>query len=136
MLIVDSSRELCESWSSALEVSGYSVLYACDISDGIRLVREGGIDLILLDPGEVSERIDEFVSSLGRLPDAPPFVLLSTSPTAPLISANIGAAGFLPKPCSRDEIVETVARFAAAPIQAVLEDEPTQPHREVFRFGL
>lgn len=135
VLVVQADPKLCRRWSSALEHSGYTVLVAQRLTDGVHRVREGGIDLIFLDPGENPKGLDYFVLALSRLPDPPPFVLISSSPKAPQISAQIGAAGFLPKPCTGDDIVELASRFASSPVQEpIIDDEPTQPRREIFRI--
>lgn len=125
---------LCRRWSSALEGSGHSVLVAQRITDGIHRVREGGVDLIFLDPGDGAKGLEYFVIALGRLPDPPPFVLISSSPTALHTSAQFGAATFLPKPCTGEDIAELAARFIAAPVQApTMDDEPTKPRVDIFR---
>lgn len=135
-MVVEADPKLCRRWSSALELTGYTVLVAQRLTDGVHRVREGGIDLIFLDPGDGPKGLEYFVVALGRLPDPPPFVLISSSPKAPEISAQVGAAAFLPKPCTGDDIVDLASRFAAMPIQehALVDDEPTSPRRELFRL--
>lgn len=118
-----------------LESSGHSVLVAQRTTDGIYRVREGGIDLILLDPGDGYGQLDQFLLALGRLPDPPPFVLLSSSPRAPEISAHVGAAAFLPMPCTEEDILDIAARFAMVPVHQHLgDDEPTEPRGDMFRI--
>ena len=62
-----------------------------------------------------------------RLPDAPPFLLISASPEAPQVSARLGAAGFLTKPCYLEELDDALDRIV--PFRAIgrLEDAPTAP---------
>lgn len=135
VLVVEADPKLCRRWSSALELTGHTVLVAQRLTDGIHRVREGGIDLIFLDPGDGPKGLEYFVVALSRLPDPPPFVLISSSPKAPEISAQVGAAAFLPKPCTGDDIVDLASRFAAMPIQEhTIDDEPTSPRRELFRL--
>jgi len=69
---------------------------------------EGGIDVIVVD-AEPAVAI-ELSRSLHALPDPPPVVLVSSSPSAPEISAHIGAAAFLPKPFDVAELVAIIAR--------------------------
>ena len=135
VLVVEADPKLCRRWSSALELTGHTVLVAQRLTDGVNRVREGGIDLIFLDPGDGPKGLEYFVIALSRLPDPPPFVLISSSPKAPEISAQVGAAAFLPKPCTGDDIVDLASRFAAMPIhEGTLDDEPTEPRRELFRL--
>lgn len=110
-----------------MESSGHTVICAYAIDDGIRRVREGGIDVILVDHGDTDSRLTSFVNEIDRLPDPPPFVLISKSPRAPEISAHLGAAAFLPKPCLTDEILAVLERFHAIPVRRFLDDEPTEP---------
>ncbi len=118
------------------------MLVAQRITDAIHRVREGGIDLVFLDPGEGPKGLEYFVVALGRLPDPPPFVLISSSPKAPHTSAHVGAATFLPKPCTGDDIVELAGRFAAIPVreptipsqEPTIDDEPTEPRHELVRI--
>ena len=98
------------------------------VAEGIQRVREGGIDVILLDHWDSHAGLADFVKELNRLPDPPPFVLISDSPRAPEISAHVGAAAFLPKPCSSEDIVAVARRFSSIPVaKAEFEDESTQP---------
>jgi CheY-like chemotaxis protein len=133
VLIIEVDPQLCRRWSRALESSGHTVLAAQGTSDGIYRVREGGIDLILLDPGDGYGQLDQFLAALGRLPDPPPFVLISSSPRAPEISAHVGAAAFLPKPCMEEDIVEVAERFAFLPAHDI-DDEPTEPRGDMMRL--
>lgn len=113
MLVVQGDLKLCEEWCVAIETSGHAVICAYAIEDGIRRVREGGIDVILVDRNDSDGGLTEFVTEIDRLPDPPPFVLISESPLAPEISAHLGAAAFLPKPCPPEEIVGIIDRFGA-----------------------
>jgi two-component system NtrC family response regulator len=135
VLVVEADPKLCRRWSSALELTGHTVLVAQRLTDGIHRVREGGIDLIFLDPGDGPKGLEYFVVALSRLPDPPPFILISSSPKAPEISAQVGAAAFLPKPCTGDDIVDLASRHASAPLrEPAHDDEPTEPRRDIFRI--
>jgi two-component system, NtrC family, response regulator len=135
VLVVEADPKLCRRWSSALELTGHTVLVAQRLTDGVHRVREGGIDLIFLDPGDGPKGLEYFVVALSRLPDPPPFILISSSPKAPEISAQVGAAAFLPKPCTGDDIVDLASRHASVPLhESALDDEPTEPRREIFRI--
>jgi DNA-binding response OmpR family regulator len=59
-------------------------------------------------------------------------VSISGSPAAPEISARIGAATFLPKPCEPSEVVTAVNCLLGRlrPVRA-LDDEPTGPTRQL-----
>jgi CheY-like chemotaxis protein len=112
VLIVQSDPELNYHWRAALESSGHAVLAARGAPDGIDRVREGGIDLVVFDCPADREDLTRFVAALERLPDAPPFVLVSSNPAVPKISAQLGAAAFLPKPCTPTELGSVCLRLA------------------------
>lgn len=118
VLIVQPDPEVGDGWSLAVEACGHAVLKASATADGLERVREGGIDLIVVDGAAAAETsLAAFVAELDRLPDAPPFVLISSSPRAPEISARLGAAAFLPKPCTQDDLGGVVARLATGTVR-------------------
>jgi DNA-binding response OmpR family regulator len=131
VLIVQSDPTLNDGWTLTLEASGHTVLAARATTDGIERVREGGIDVIVVDTEDGGDSLTEFVAELDRLPDAPPFVLVSASPQVPQISARLGAAGFLPKPCDGAEVEQLVKRLIPR-VSHDVDDEPTQPHGREF----
>lgn len=121
-----------DGWALALEASGHTVLAAVAMDDGISHLRDGGIDIVVIDAVDGTGNLPDLVAALERLPDAPPFVLLSASPAAPEISAHLGAAAFLARPCTADEMGEVVrrlSRFRGVPLpHPQFDDEPTRPH--------
>jgi hypothetical protein len=47
------------------------------------------------------------------------------------VSALVGAAGFLPKPCSSEDLVDIVARVASAAVRPPpFEEETTSPRNK------
>lgn len=130
ILLVQRDSMLDEAWAEALAQGGHAVLSVRSIADGIARTREGGLDVVVLDSDGDTLAVRELVAELERLPDAPPFVLVSGSPDAPELSAQVGAAGFLPKPCAAEDIVEVVARVASATVRhPAFDDETTSPRR-------
>jgi DNA-binding response OmpR family regulator len=127
VLIIQSDPALNDVWALGLEASGHTVLAATATADGINRVREGGIDVIVVDSQGGERDLTQFVAELDRLPDSPPFVLVSDSPGAPEVSARVGAAAFLPKPCDEDELAAVVRRISSTRVSGYIEDEPTQP---------
>jgi CheY-like chemotaxis protein len=131
ILVVESDQETAELWSNALGAAGHSVLAASAMRDALLLIREGGIDVVVIDAYDPRAGIIELARGIEALPDAPPIVLVSGSPDAPEISARIGVATFLPKPCEPAELVSAVGRLLGEirPVRA-FEDEPTGPSRQ------
>ncbi len=130
ILLVEADPETCGRWSADLGIAGHAVLTATAMRDALMTIREGGIDVVVIDAYDPSVGVIELAAALERLPDTPPLVLISGSPAAPEISARICAAHFLTKPCEPDELVDVVARLLDhhRPV-VVLDDEPTGPLR-------
>lgn len=135
VLVVQADSALNQDWCAAVESDGHTVISAQGVVEGIRRVREGGIDVILVDHWDSHAGLVDFVGELNRLPDPPPFVLISDSPRAPEISARLGAAVFLPKPCDSEDIIAVARRFGSVrtPSQE-FEDEMTRP--QILRIDL
>jgi DNA-binding response OmpR family regulator len=125
VLMIQADAALRQQWTAELESHGLVVLAAWAARDGILRVREGGVDVIVIDTSP--EGLSEFVAELVKLPDAPPFVMASGSPAAPEISARLGAAAFVPRPCNAADVsavILQIVRYAAS-----ADDEPTNPRR-------
>jgi DNA-binding NtrC family response regulator len=131
ILLVESDPDTCEEWSAALASVGHTVHAAGAMREALPLIREGGIDVVVIDTYDPRAGVVELARSIEALPDAPPVILVSGSPDAPEISARIGAATFLAKPCEPTEVVAAVARLLGElrPVRA-FEDEPTGPSRQ------
>lgn len=110
-----------------LEASGHTVVAVTRTYEGVDQVREGGIDIVIVDSLEWGTELETMVAAMERLPDSPPLVLVSSSPDAPEVSARIGAAAFLPKPCTPEDLHEAVHRFSGIPARDMVDDEPTRP---------
>ena len=110
--------------------AGHSVLAATAMREALPVIRDGGIDVVVIDAYDPRAGVIELARAIDALPDAPPIILVSGSPDAPEISARIGAAAFLPKPCEASELVTAIARLVGQlrPVR-IVEDEPTGPVR-------
>ncbi len=130
ILLVEADPMIADQWSTAISAAGHSVLSASVMREALPLIREGGIDAVVIDAFDPRHGVMELARSIEALPDAPPIILVSSSPAAPEMSARIGAAAFLPKPCETAELVAVVNRLLGAlrPVRS-FEDEPTGPTR-------
>jgi DNA-binding response OmpR family regulator len=128
ILLVEADVAISDEWAAAISASGHSVITASGTREALRLVREGGIDVVVVDVYDPRAGIVELARAMDALPDAPPLLLISGSPAAPGISARIGAALFLPKPCEPCEVVTAVGQLLrrSRPVW-IIEDEPTNP---------
>jgi len=130
VLLVEADVATSDEWAAAITAAGHSVLTASGTRDALAQVREGGIDVVVIDVYDLRAGVAELARGMEALPDAPPIILISGSPAAPELSARIGAAIFLPKPCEPGELVDAVTRVMSSlrPVR-VPDDEPTGPNR-------
>lgn len=118
---------------------------AADGVDGLTVVQQTSPDVVLTDAR--MPRMDgvEFITRLTRLPEAPPVIMLTTFDDDTLVRAALdaGAAGFLMKDASVDELVRAimavvdgglvidprVARLAMRrkSLDAIVDPAPTAP---------
>jgi DNA-binding response OmpR family regulator len=132
ILVVQADPKTRDVWAAAVIYAGHAVLEAEAMRDALPLVREGGIDVVVIDADDHVDRVVDVARSIEALPDGPPIVLVSGSPDAPEISVRIRAAAFIAKPCDPSEIVAAIERLFGhtRPVQ-VFEDEPTGPTRQL-----
>ncbi|HEY0194849.1 MAG TPA: response regulator [Kofleriaceae bacterium] len=133
ILLVEADVSTSAEWEAALAGAGHEVITASGMREALQLVREGGIDIVVIDCYDPRAGVVELARGMEALPDSPSIVLISGSPAAPEISARIGAATFLPKPCEASEVVTAVDRLLGRlrPVR-FLDDEPTGPTRQAF----
>ncbi len=132
ILLVESDPETSGVWSEALAAAGHSVLVATAIREALPAIMDGGIDVVVIDSYDPRVGVADLARAIAALPDAPPVILVSGSPLAPEISARIGAATFLPKPCESAELIHAITRLVGEPLRGMraFEDEPTGSTRQ------
>jgi DNA-binding NtrC family response regulator len=111
VVLIASDVGCREAWRVELEAHRHEVMLATTTRAAMDRLREGGVDLLLIDH-EVLGGIRMLLADLERLPDAPPFVLISGAVDAPALSAHIGAAAFVPKVTAVEELAAVVQRVA------------------------
>jgi len=133
ILLVEADPMVADQWAAAISAAGHSVLSAAVMREALPMIREGGIDAVVIDAFDPRHGVIELARGIEALPDAPPVILVSSSPAAPEMSARIGASAFLPKPCEPAELVALVNRLLGnlRPVRA-FEDEPTGPSRPLL----
>ena len=125
-MLVEADTITSDAWSAAFAAAGHSVLIASGMREALAVVRDGGIDVVVIDSYDPRAGLVELALGMNALPDAPPIVLVSESPAAPGVSVRIGAANFLPKPCDPEEVLASVERLMShARAMQFVDDEPT-----------
>lgn len=110
---------------------GHEVLVAVTMREAFLRISEGGIDAIVVDSYDPRVGVVELSKKLDALPDAPPVLLVSSSPHAPEISARIGAAAFVAKPVDLPELIAVITRLVGEvrPVRNFEDEDPTGPVR-------
>jgi DNA-binding response OmpR family regulator len=135
ILLVEADSITCDAWSAAVIASGHSVITASGMREAWSVVRDGGIDAVVIAAYEPHAGVAELAQHMNALPDAPPIILVSASPAAPILSVRIHAAAFVPKPCDPEEVVTAIERllWRVRPLMIDMggEDEPTIEMRQL-----
>lgn len=134
ILIVDSDSRQVEALRGTLEPLGHALILAPSAQEGVEMLRDGGIDMAIVHY-TVPVELDVLAKGYERLPDPPPFVLVSSAIDAPSMSAHYGAAEFVAKPWHADELVKIVSRVLeqrATPHE--FDESPTRPNEKRGAF--
>jgi len=111
VLVVDDDLVILQIVAAILETEGYRVQRATNGCEGLKLLKDGLPDLILLDVDMPVMDGCSFARELhGRHnSNTPPIVLLTAESNARTLANQIGAVTLLPKPLDFDALVSAVA---------------------------
>jgi DNA-binding NarL/FixJ family response regulator len=116
LLLADDHRMLRESLRRAMEDAGFDVVgEAADGAEAVRLADELHPDVILMDVTmPVLDGVEATRQVRDRLPGTQVVILTMHADREVLVDAiRAGAAGYLVKDCSTEEVVDTVRKAAA-----------------------
>lgn len=127
VLVLDNDPAHAELLAKALGGRGHAVVAAASATAAVQALREGGIDVVVLHHND-QDVTEIFIAGLHKLPDPPPFIMVSGAVDAPGLSARLGAAAFLLRPCTPDEILAAVDRIVATrSTPHEIDGPPTRP---------
>src|SRR5882672_9960509 len=137
VLIVDDEPNLRKILSAQLSRDGYDVLTAEDGEEGLQLLREHHIDLVVTDLK--MPKVDGMTLLREALREDPelPIVMITAHGTVDTAveALKTGAFDYLTKPFDKDEVRQIVAKALKTRQLAGEEASPTQPS-EGARFGI
>jgi len=114
VLIIEDEANVRNFAARVLELEGYGILQAADGEEGMRLVREHRIGLVLLDlrlPKRSGWSVLMLLKSEPELSVIPVIVFTASAGVVQREKAmKLGAADYLIKPLSAASLKETVAR--------------------------
>jgi len=116
LLLADDHRMLRESLRRAMEDNGFDVVgEAPDGAEAVRLAEELHPDVILMDVTmPVLDGVEATRQVRDRVPGTQVVILTMHADKEVLVDAiRAGAAGYLVKDCSTEEVVDTVRKAAA-----------------------
>jgi CheY-like chemotaxis protein len=113
ILAIDDSKKILDIIKYFLEQEGYTVKAVADPLEGIKIAKEGGIDLILLDimmPGMDGYTVCDTLKKDDKTRDVP--VIMLTAKAIILHTPKdffYGLYGFLAKPFSKQQLTKVVS---------------------------
>jgi len=115
ILVIEDEPEVRNFASRVLELEGYRVLQAEDSEEGVRLLKEGRINLLLLDlrlPGHDGWAVLKQIKGEPELSAIPVIVFTASARVSRQERAlKMGAADYLIKPLSAARLRKAVARI-------------------------
>ena len=112
ILVIEDEADVRNFAARVLELEGYHVLRAENGEEGLRLLREGWVNLVLLDlklPGLDGWTVLERIKSAPELSVIPVIVFTASAGVPQQKKAlRMGAAYYLVKPLSADDLKEAV----------------------------
>jgi len=125
---VDSEGDQQRQLDAMLSDVGHAVVAAASAATALQQLRDGGIDMAIVHYSG-GPQLETLAEGLGRLPDPPPFVLVSGEVDGPTLSARFGAAEFVARPVRQEELLRVVTRvLASRSAPEGFEDVPTRPN--------
>lgn len=114
LLVVDDEEAICEGCRRILTRQGYAVDKTSDPRDGLSRAAASNYAAILLDIKMPEMTGLDFLEQLRRTRQDIPVILMTGFPSVPTaVSAiSLGAAGYVTKPFTPEEITQAVHRFA------------------------
>jgi len=113
VLIIEDEADIRRFACRVLELEGYHVLKADNGEEGLRLLRESRVSLVLLDlrlPGIDGWEVLAQMKGAAELSAIPIIVFSASADSLTLDKArSLGAADFLVKPVSASRLKETVS---------------------------
>lgn len=121
LLVVDDEEVICQGCQRVLSRQGYQVETSKEAREGLNLASEKDYDAILLDISMPTMNGIEFLEHLRKRKPDVPVILITGHPSIPNATSavRLGAADYITKPFTPEEITESVQRLVkpkAAPI--------------------
>lgn len=116
VLVVDDDKMVLTSCRRVLEAEGHQVRQAFNAETAVEAVLEGKVDLVLADVMMPGQDGFELMKRLRRAAPGLPVILMTgyLTPQVEQRGLDAGAAAFIAKPFTPDELLEGIARAVGA----------------------
>ncbi len=115
VLVIDDSPTIRQLVSQTLEGAGLRVCAASDGYDGAEKIKAGGVDCVICDVHLPNRNGFDLVDEIRQVPEFAdlPIIMLSTdgSQSSLARAKEVGASGWIVKPCRPTKLVETVKQL-------------------------
>ena len=127
ILVVDDDPIVLESCKRVLAAEGFEVTLVSNADDALDVAAKQDFDLLVVDVKMPKRDGMYLMEKIGRQRPEIPMIVMSGYPTSETIAGGIkmGAAKFIPKPFTPDELLESV--------HEVLKLKPRQGKRQEKR---
>jgi DNA-binding response OmpR family regulator len=115
VMVIDDDEDVLDMIRYLLEAEGFEAVTALDGRAGLELVAATGPSLILLDLKMPVMDGPAFVEAYRRSGGTTPIVVVTAADDARKRAAEVGAAGWLAKPFTTDDLLAVVRRHAGPP---------------------
>jgi DNA-binding response OmpR family regulator len=116
ILVLEDDLDIREALATFLELENYEVLSSNDLVEGLRLVQQGSVDLVLTDlfaQRFTREALSPIQALAGEAPETPIVLTTACAEAAELDPAVVGLADIITKPFEIDEFLARVRRVIA-----------------------
>jgi DNA-binding NtrC family response regulator len=124
ILVVDDDPVVLNSCKRILESDGQEISLASNVKEGMDIISERQIDLILVDIKMPEEDGLSLIRKVKEKDISIPILVMSGYPTSETIDTSItgGAAAFIPKPFTPDELLNTIKNIVKGESNGQKED--------------
>ena len=116
ILVVDDEETVCHSIKKVLSRKGYSVSQALNVEDAVKLIKEMTFDLVITDlmiPGTSGMELLQIIRD--HYPELDVIMITGYASIESAVKATrIGAAAYLPKPFTPDELTQVTVKTLAS----------------------
>ena len=125
ILVVDDNEEFCQNIKDILELNDYEVVTAYDGFKGLKLVKENGFDLVLMDVKMPVMNGVETYKKIKEVAANTPVIMVTAYTVEDLIKEALqnGAYGSLRKPLDFDELFDLIDKATGKGTMILVADD-------------